>query len=202
MPNETFYTVVSSVSFTLLGLWWVVVQNNEAWRRDPGRRAMAWAVSLHFALPGAMSIMSLVAPDVGWLWRATFVAAGLLGIGGVGWFIRTLREEYDAPTVLRIIEYTALPIYVVVTVLALFPELARTLVPDLAPIQVEGFILAILVFLGVQAAWILTIEPPRATAEPAARDIDVMPRPLPPALYSEPVATASPARDQSLNEPG
>jgi hypothetical protein len=149
---------------------------------------------LHFALPGAMSIMSLVAPDIGWLWRATFVAAGLLGITGVGWFVRTLREEYDAPTVLRIIEYVALPIYVVVTVLALFP--------DLAPIQVEGLILAILVFLGVQAAWILMIEPPREQTETAASDIDVMPRPPPPVVYSEPVVTASPARDQSLNEPG
>ena len=163
---------------------------------------MAWAVSLHFALPGAMSILSLVAPDFGWIWRATFVAAGLLGIAGVGWFIRTLREEYDAPTVLRIIEYVALPIYVVVTVLSLFPEIARTLVPDLAPIQVEGFILAVLVFLGVQAAWILTIEPPREPAEAATTDVDVMPRPLPPGVYSDPVATASPARDQSLNEPG
>lgn len=200
MPNETFYTVLSSVSFTLLGLWWVVVQSNEGWRRDPGRRAMAWAVSMHFVLPGAMSILALAAPGVGWLWRAAFVAAGLLGVAGVGWFIRTLREEYDAPTLLRVIEHVALPVYVVITALALFPDVARVLVPDLQPIQVEGLIVAILVFMGVQAAWILTIEPPRTTE--LARDVDVMPKPLPPVVYSEPVATGSPARDQSLNEPG
>jgi len=62
MTSESFYTVMSSVSFTLLGLWWVVVQSREPRRLDPARRAMAWAVSLHFALPGAMSVLALVAP--------------------------------------------------------------------------------------------------------------------------------------------
>lgn len=89
----------------------------------------------------------------------------MLGIVSVGYFIRTLRDEYDCPAVLRAIEYIALPIYIVVTVLAVAPEIARALIPDLAPIQVEGIILAILVFLGVQAAWILMIEPPRTTIE-------------------------------------
>ena len=48
METQTFYTTVGSISFTLLGLWWVVVQSRDAWRTDPARRRMAYAVSLHF----------------------------------------------------------------------------------------------------------------------------------------------------------
>lgn len=203
MTSETFYTTTSSISFTLLGLWWVVVQSRESWRLDPARRAMAWAVSLHFLLPGAMSVLSLVAPDVGLLWRATFASAGVMGMVGVGWFIRTLREEYDCPRLLKVIEWAALPVYAVITVIAVAPEIARAVVPALTPLQVEGVILAILIFFGVQAAWVLTIEPPRtpsAVSEPpgeAAHTTGVAPG----GPGSGPAATGSPARDQSLNEP-
>lgn len=67
METQTFYTTVGAISFTLLGLWWVVVMGREAWQINLARRRMAYAISLHFALPGAMSILSLVAPDVGLL---------------------------------------------------------------------------------------------------------------------------------------
>lgn len=60
---------VSSISFTLLGLWWVVVQGRETWRMNLARRRMAYVVSLHFVLPGVMSVLALVAPDIGILWR-------------------------------------------------------------------------------------------------------------------------------------
>jgi hypothetical protein len=158
----TFYVTVSTISFTLLGLWWVVVQSRESWRHDVARRRMAYAVSLHFLLPGAMSVLSLVAPGVGWLWRLTFASAGLIGIVAAGYVVRTLREEYDAPRTVRIIEWIAIPIYATVAVIAVAPELAGNLGLGLTPLQVEGLILAILLFFGVQAAWVLMVEPPRA----------------------------------------
>ena len=40
---------------------------------------MAYVVSLHFTLPGAMSIFAITAPDVGIVWRISFTIAGLLG---------------------------------------------------------------------------------------------------------------------------
>ena len=55
-------------------------------------RGMAYVVSLHFALPGAMSLLSLVAPDVPALWRITFATAGAAGLIGSG-----LRRRDDAP---------------------------------------------------------------------------------------------------------
>ena len=161
MDTATFYTTVSAISFTLLGLWWVVVQTREEWRRIPARRRMAYVVSLHFLLPGAMSVLSLIAPDVTFLWRVTFATAGILGVIGAITILRTVREEYDAPRAARIIEWIAIPIYALVTIVALVPELLTNLESELKPLQIEGLILTILIILGVQLAWILMVEPTR-----------------------------------------
>jgi hypothetical protein len=158
---EAFYTTVSAISFTLLGLWWVVVQSRESWRYDLARRRMAYAVSLHFLLPGTMAVLSLVALEATWLWRASFVLAGIIGIVGTGMVVRTLREENDCPRLARAIELIAIPIYVVVTILAAFPDLVTQLGLGLTPLQVEGLILTVIIFFGVQAAWVLMIEPPK-----------------------------------------
>jgi hypothetical protein len=58
---------------------------------------MACVVSLHFLLPGAMSVLSLIAPDVTFPWRVTFATAEILGFIGAVLVVRTVREEYDAP---------------------------------------------------------------------------------------------------------
>lgn len=161
MDVETFYTTVSTISFVLLGLWWVVVQGREAWHTDLARRQMSYVVSMHFVLPGVMSVLSLVAPDVSWLWRATFSIAGLLGLIGAGFVVRTLRDDHDRPRIVRAIEWVAIPIYAIISVVAIAPELVTGLGVGLTALQVEGIMLALLLFLGVQAAWILMIEPIR-----------------------------------------
>ena len=57
MDTATFYATTSAVSFTLLGFWWVVVQfRHDEMTADPGRRRLAFVVSLHFILPGLMSL--------------------------------------------------------------------------------------------------------------------------------------------------
>jgi hypothetical protein len=99
VDTNAFYTTVSSVSFTLRGLWWIVVQARADWRREHWRRVLAYVVSLHFLLPGAMAVLSLVAPDVGWLWRLSFTVAGLLGLFGVMLVVRVLRAEADCPRI-------------------------------------------------------------------------------------------------------
>ena len=161
MDTQAFYAAVSGICFTLLGLWWVVVQSREEWRRQASRRRMAYAVSLHFLLPGAMSVLSLAAPGVSWLWRITFASAGILGVIGALTVLRTLREEYDAPRIARTIELVAIPVYGLVTVVALVPELLTGLGLGLTALQIEGLILATLIFLGVELAWVLMVEPPR-----------------------------------------
>ncbi len=162
MDQQAFYTTVSAISFTLLGLWWVVVQSRASWRDDLARRRMAYAVSLHFVLPGTMSILALVAPDIPGLWRLTFVTAGIMGVIATGYVVRTLREEHDCPRLTRAIEWIAIPVYGLVAIVAAVPELVGRLGLGLTALQVEGIILAVLLFMGVHGAWILMIEPPRA----------------------------------------
>jgi hypothetical protein len=161
VDTQAFYSTVTTISFTLLGLWWVVVQaRSTLWRKAVHRR-MAYAISLQFLLPGVMSLLSLVAPDVTWLWRSSFAIAGALGFVAAIYYARTLRDELDCPPIVRLVEWVVVPIYAVVTIVALFPELVTSLGLDLKPIQIEAMILSILVFLGVQAAWVLLIEPPK-----------------------------------------
>jgi hypothetical protein len=161
---QTFYVTVSAISFTLLGLWWVVVQDRETWRMNVERRRMAYVVSLHFVLPGIMSVIALVAPEVTILWRLTFLTAGLLGVVGAGYVVRTLTDEHDCPRLVRVIEWVAIPIYALIAIVAVVPEAVQAIGLGLSPLQVEGISLALLLFFGVQAAWVLLIEPPRETA--------------------------------------
>src|SRR5436305_6102617 len=75
-----FYAAFAPLTFTVFGLWLVVVQTRHAdWSRSPEHRRRAYAVSLHFAIPGLMSLLSLVDPTSQTLWRVAF---GLSATGG------------------------------------------------------------------------------------------------------------------------
>jgi hypothetical protein len=163
MDLQAFYTTVTSISFTLLGLWWVVVEGRDTWRMNAARRRMAYVVSLHFVLPGVMSALALVAPELSILWRITFTA-GLLGLLAAAYVARTLTDERDCPRLVRVIEWVAIPIYALIAIVAVFPEGVKAVGLALTPLQVEGIILAIVLFFGVQAAWILMVEPSRESA--------------------------------------
>lgn len=161
MTQDVFYQTVSTASFTLLGLWLVVVQGRGEWRFDPRRRRMAYVVSLHFLLPGAMSILALAAPDQAIVWRVSFAAAGAIGIVGVALISRTLHEDHDSPRVVRWLQLVVLPVYVVITGLAIAPGVPAAIGLTLTALQVEALVLSVLLFFGVQTAWFLLVEPTR-----------------------------------------
>jgi hypothetical protein len=153
---NTFYSVLAGLSFTLLGLWWVACQSRMTWLIDRVGRGMAYVVSLHFALPGAMSLLSLVAPDIPLLWRITFTTAGLAGLAGSGLVAATMRRRSSDAQLVGLLQWVAMPVYAVVTVVALAPDVVAGLGLGLAPLQVEGIALVILVLLGTQSAWLVT----------------------------------------------
>jgi|SRR5829696_2252292 len=159
MPTDVFYQAVSTASFTLLGLWLVVVQAKDDWRFEPARRRMAYVVSLHFLLPGAMSVLALAAPDVSLVWRVSFAVAGAIGVVGVALIIRTLQEDADSPRIVRWLQVVVLPVYVLITVLAIFPTIVATVGLTLTALQTEAIVLGLLLFFGVQSAWFLLLEP-------------------------------------------
>jgi hypothetical protein len=75
---ESFYTTAAQLCFTLLGLWWLVVQTRQdIWTGSAQRRQIATHISLYFLLPGSRSLIALISTEVisipllrGWLsWR-------------------------------------------------------------------------------------------------------------------------------------
>ena len=75
---QDFYGSMAQISFTLLGLWWVVVQFKYAdFMKDRRRRLQTYDTSLYFVLPGIMSLISLLT-TTGLLWRITFTISAIL----------------------------------------------------------------------------------------------------------------------------
>lgn len=159
MDTGTFYATTSAVSFTLLGFWWVVVQfRHEEMTLDPGRRRLAFVVSLHFILPGLMSLGALLTGDAPLVWRLTFGLAGVAGMTAVIVASRGIANPTGAIAAIGRYEWVALPLYAVLTLVAVRPDLVQSAV-GLAPLQVEGVIMTLLVFLGIVFAWALFTEP-------------------------------------------
>jgi hypothetical protein len=155
MDLAAFYGILAGLSFTLLGLWWVACQAHREWATTGVGRRMAYVVSLHFVLPGAMSLLSLVAPDVPAIWRVTFTVAGALGLIGTLLIIATMRRNARADAgLIGLLQWVAVPVYAAITAVAAFPQLVDGL--GLAPIQVEAILLVLLVLLGTQTAWVVT----------------------------------------------
>jgi hypothetical protein len=166
MDTGTFYATTSAVSFTLLGFWWVVVQfrHNEM-TQDPGRRRLAFVVSLHFILPGLMSLGALLTADAPLVWRLTFGSAGVAGMIAVVIGSRGVKDPTGVIAALGRWEWLALPLYLVITLVAVSPESVKTAV-GLMPLQVEGVVMTLLVGLGILFAWALFTEPqPAGTSQ-------------------------------------
>ena len=159
MDTGTFYATTSAVSFTLLGFWWVVVQfRHGEMTQDPGRRRLAFVVSLHFILPGLMSLGALLTADAPLIWRLTFATAGIAGMLAVVLASRGIGDPTGAIAMVGRFEWLALPLYLVLTIVAISPDLLKG-PTGLAPLQVEGAIMTLLVFLGIVFAWALFTEP-------------------------------------------
>jgi hypothetical protein len=130
---------------------------------------LAYTVALHFLLPAMMSVLSMVAPDQPVVWRVVFAASGALGVAGVLLYRRALLEEYDVPRLATIVGWVVLPIYAAIVLLALAPTIPAQLGLALSAVQVEAILVSLVLFLGVQAAWILIVEPPRADTDTTPR---------------------------------
>lgn len=151
---KDFYVSFSAVCFTLLGLWLIVVQTRHAeWRGSPARRRRVYAVALHFSLPGLMSLLALVDPDSSALWRVSFAIAAF---GGA---VALIALRGAAPGKLGLAAYiSAIALYVLIGTLAITPHIVGGLGLQAAPVRVEAALLTILIFAGVNVAWLLLFE--------------------------------------------
>ena len=161
-----FYISFSAICFTLLGLWLIVVQTRHGeWRESPLHRRRAYGVAIHFSLPGLMSLLALVDPASSALWRVSFAIAATGGAAAL------IALRGPAPGRFGHAAYAlAIALYAMIGILAIAPRIATGLMPGTAPVRAEAILLIILVFAGVNVAWLLLFEgapsvrPPTGTA--------------------------------------
>jgi hypothetical protein len=150
-----FYATFAVVCFTLLGLWLIIVQTRHAeWRHSSVHRRRSYGIALHFSFPGLMSVLSLVDPNSTALWRTSFAIVAVTGA------VVLAAVRGPAASRLGAASYVAaIALYVLIAVLAAFPRVLHGLGLDVRPLRVEAVLLSLLVFLGVNVAWLLLFEP-------------------------------------------
>ncbi len=153
MDTATFYAAASALCFTLLGFWWVVVQFRHAeLTRDVAARRFTFLVSLHFIVPGLVSLASLLA--TGPMWRIAFGLAGVTGLAA------TWVGVSDAGSIRALLGgmhravWLGFPIYLLITGVAIAPDAVRTQL-GVEPLQVEGLLLLMILLIGILLAWFL-----------------------------------------------
>ena len=158
MDLVTFYALMSVTCFTLVGLWWTVVERHPGWRTDPLRRRLAGGIYLSFLLPALMSMFAQVNPDNPLMWRVSF---GLTSIVGLISSLGLLRIRSAGPRgPFRRFSWLVPVLYALVIVLGVAPELARTI--GATPLQVASVLLLILVVIAHGLTWEFLMEPEAA----------------------------------------
>lgn len=162
MVPETFYQTVAQLSFTLLGLWWLVLQTKYGeWIHHQLRRRMATTITLYFLLPGSMSLLALLATNSRLLWQVAFITAAVIGWLATLFFLRdALKSRWRNPWSIRIISIASgvgLALYTLVIIVALLPDVFRSM--GAAPLTVAGIGVTLLVIVGITLAWTYFVEP-------------------------------------------
>ena len=157
-----FYIALSAVSFTLLGLWLVAAATRQAeWRGSSLHQRQAFAVATHFSLPGLTGLLVLVNPDSGGLWRVS------LGVAAGGGIIALIALHAPAAGQVGRAAYLAtMAAYVVIVVLAIHPHIVGQLSFPIAPERIAAVLLAGVVFVGVNVAWLLAFETAKPDGQP------------------------------------
>jgi hypothetical protein len=178
MNLSAFFGIVSTVDFALLGLWWITVQSRPELReRGSSANRMAYMVSLQFIIPGTASLLAQVAPNMTPVWRVSFAGAGVTGILAILLIVPALTA-FEGQAVIRFLRFGALPLYALITFIAIAPGLLSDSY-KLGALQVEAILFCLVIFLGAQVAWAAAMWP-----EPDKKTTPIPPDsvPMPPEL--------------------
>jgi hypothetical protein len=157
MDISTFYALFSATCFTLLGLWWNVLQLNSAWIGVDEERRAVGGVYLTFLLPALMGLFAQVGgAETPAIWRVSFVAVAIVGCVSTLRLLRVLRTSSDKSP--RTKYLATLLIYVLVAIIGAYPEIARNF--DILPIQAEAILLILLVLVGHGLVWDFMVRRP------------------------------------------
>lgn len=153
---DEFYKQISGISFTLLGLWFVIVQlKYKDGAGDPRRRRHAYGVALFFLIPGVMAMLSSINSDLGLLWRITFGVTGALGLLEVLLYFTTDGIRTRGASILRLV---SIIVYVPIVLLAILPSIVAASNLGIEPREVEAILLGLLIVIGVHIAFLALTE--------------------------------------------
>ncbi|MEU2062481.1 hypothetical protein [Streptomyces sp. NPDC013455] len=148
MDVSAFYALFSATCFTLVGLWWNVVQSHDDWMREPALRRVVGGVYLSFLLPALMGLFAQVGgTEQPQIWRAAFFALSVVGCGSTLRLLARTRGDF----VIIWQQAAATLLYALIAVVGAFPELVRP--AGLRPIQAEALMLIALIVLGHTLVW-------------------------------------------------
>jgi len=150
VPLENFYEILSGICFALTGLWWTVVEGRKEWLNNAQLRSLAGGVYASFLIPGVMSLGAQIGGENKLVWRAVFAVAALTGMFFTTRLLLQLRNSGQTGFFTRS-RWAVILIYALVFVFGVFPEL--TAPTGLKPIQVEAFLLCVIVLTGHGLAW-------------------------------------------------
>jgi len=154
-PSTTFYQTLTGVSFTLLGLWFGVMQfSHGGWRSDPERHRSTLHIALHFFLPGVLGLGSLLggAGTNGLICRTTFMVGGVVGLFEAIVYLSSARPALGfGSQLLRVISPV---LWALVVIAALLPPI----ILDLSSLQLEGVAVGMLFVCGLCYVWLAFAE--------------------------------------------
>ena len=149
MDIASFYGFFSATCFTLLGLWWNVVQGHPGWMREEGLRRAVGGVYLAFFLPALMGLFAQVGGSSSpGFWRVSFVVVALVGIVST---VRLLGLTRMAQTSALPLQVAAAVLYSVVGLVGVAPGLVDPL--GMTPVQAEAMLLIVLIVIAHGLVW-------------------------------------------------
>lgn len=158
MESSAFYAVVAGICFALIGLLWTVTGARDEWRDDATMRGLLTSVYTSFLIPGVMSLGGQLGVSSPLMWQAVFTVAALAGIFVNVRFSRSGLKPVGPYGRNR---WAVIVIYLVVLLFSVAPGLAKTLF-NLAPLQVEGILVVLLLILAHGQAWELMMAPKKS----------------------------------------
>ncbi len=154
MDLSSFYSLMAVTCFTLVGLWWTVIERHPEWKAERTRRSLAGGVYLSFLLPGLMSTFAQVDAGNPLIWRTSFTLAAVIGAANT---VRLLGiDRGEGRGVFRRWRWLVAVVYLVIAVLGLFPGVA-SLVGGTA-LQAAAIALILLITLAHGLAWEFMME--------------------------------------------
>jgi hypothetical protein len=122
---QEFYATVAQASFTLLGLWWVLLQiRYEAWFANVDYRRAVYDISLYFLLPGMMGLGALLAAQEPAIWRGVFAVLGTVGVVESALVVGGMRVLRAWPALVAVADWASLLAYALLTTTQVIVELA------------------------------------------------------------------------------